>query len=449
MNVLILGSGAREHALYHAIQKSKLVKAVYGLPGNSGFQPESLVTGISITDFDSILNFVESKDIKLIVVGPEEPLALGIKDFFLSKKSDTFVFGPDANSSQLEASKAFAVNYMQKNNIPTAKSYISHSLSDSLHIIEEHSLPVVIKVNGLARGKGVSIHTNKEEAKNKLQEIFVNKLFGKAGESVVIQSFMNGKEASLFALMNGKEAIYLPKAQDYKPVFDDNRGPNTGGMGAISPAKHLTEEQMSFVHRRVVTPILKDFSYTGILYIGLMVHSNRFDDISVVEFNCRFGDPEIQTILPILEVELLPYFLWSCGHSEIVSKVKANGFYYLPFKNQISINVVLTAQGYPSSQPKEIYFSIPQAPKGVQVIHASTTLVTLPNTEDHTYTHVSQGGRILNIIATSSNIIMARALAYNYIKDFSKMNATQMSKFHFRRDIGLSHVAMSAQKKLA
>ncbi len=451
VNVLILGSGAREHALYHAILGSRLASSVYALPGNAGFQPESLVTGISITKFDSILSFVESKNIGLIIVGPETPLALGIKDFFSSKKPDVFVFGPDANSSQLEASKAFAVKYMQKRNIPTAESRISHSLHDSLHIIEEHSLPVVIKVDGLAGGKGVSIHKNKEEAKSKLKEIFVDKTFGKAGESVVIQSFMCGRETSLFALMNGKEAIYLPKVQDYKPVFDRNQGPNTGGMGAYSPTEHLTEEQISFVHRRIVVPILEDFSYTGVLYIGLMVHSNRFDDVSVLEFNCRFGDPEIQTILPLLEVDILPYLFWACGCSEVVPKVKANDFYYLPSKNQASVNVVLTARGYPNSHAKEIPFSIPKTPQGVQVVHASTMFAkpSSGGSHDYAHTYVSQGGRILNIIGTTSNIAMARELVYNYIKDFSKANAEEMIKFHFRQDIALLDFVVNSQGKLA
>ncbi len=436
MRILILGSGARENALYCALQKSNLSEIVYVLPGNAGIQSKLLVKGVSVIDFDSILKFVKLNNINLLVVGPEIPLALGIKDFFIKYKPDTLVFGPDAKAAKLEASKSFAIKYMQQNDIPTAKSHISYLLDDALKIVQKHALPIVIKADGLAGGKGVSIHYNREEVKNKLTEIFVDKFLGKAGNSIIIQSFMKGKEASLFAICNGKEAIYLPATQDYKPIFENNQGPNTGGMGAHLPTEHLTEEQISFVHKKIVTPILKDFSYTGVLYIGLMIHSNDSEDISVVEFNCRFGDPEIQTILAILETDILPYFLWACGHSKMIPKVKANGFYYIPFKNKASVNVVLSAKGYPGNYSKNIIFSLPKIPDKIQVIHATTSFCNR-NRKGNIQQYFSQGGRILNIIATDYDINTARDLAYSYLDDFSKINFNQISNFYFRKDIAL------------
>ena len=448
MRILVLGSGARENALYHALHRSHLSDSVYVMPGNAGSPPNSLVRGVPLTDFDAVLSFVAEKNIDLVVVGPEEPLARGIKDFFSEKKPGVRVFAPDKKAAQLEASKCFAAEYMKKTNIPTAESQACHSWEDSLKVLEKHPLPVVVKVDGLAAGKGVSIHHSKDGAKGALKNIFLDQFFGDAGKSVLIQSFMQGREVSLFAICNGKEAIYLPNAQDYKPAWEGDQGPNTGGMGAYSPAKHLTEAQVAFAHKRIVTPILNDFSYTGVLYIGLMVHSEHPEDISVVEFNCRFGDPELQTILPLLEADIVPYILWSCGHSEMIPKVKASGFYHLPFKNEAAVNVVLAAQGYPGAYSKEIPFTLPPVPENLQVIHGATAFAG--RQDDHQGDqYISQGGRILNIIGTAQNIDSAREMVYGYIEQFKKQNADQISKFHFRKDIASVTSIPNSKEKMA
>ena len=436
MRVLVLGSGGRENALYLTFLKSPITEKVYGLPGNGGFSFESSIQASSIidmNDFSGILKIIERYDIQLVVVGPEMPLASGIKDFFAYHKPKLLVFGPNQASSQLEASKKFAVEYMKKRGIPTAESVICESFEDALNAIQNHSWPLVIKADGLAAGKGVSIHSNMEEAKSRLKEIFHDKLFGKAGEKVVLQTWMQGTEASLFAICNGKEAIYLPGARDYKPAFDDNAGPNTGGMGSFAPSDVLTEEQIAFIHKNITKPILQDFSYTGLLYIGLMVHSDLDHDLSVVEFNCRFGDPETQTILPILETGLLPYMLWSCGHTELVPKVEARGFYHVPYKKEYSVNVVLASEGYPGDYVKDIAFYVPESNKNVMVIHAGTV-----HSREHSYEYVSTGGRILNIIGLGKSLHEAREAAYEYIQLFCSHNSEVMPKFHFRKDIALS-----------
>ena len=436
MRILVLGAGGRENALYLNFLKSSITEKVYAWPGNGGFPSESLIQASSISnmnDFSGMLKIIENHDIQLVVVGPEIPLASGIQDFFAHHKPKLLVFGPNQASSQLEASKKFAVEYMKKRGIPTAESIVCESFEDALSAIQNHSWPLVIKADGLAAGKGVSIHKNIEEAESKLKEIFQNKIFGKAGEKVVLQTWMQGTEASLFALCNGKEAVYLPGARDYKPAFDENIGPNTGGMGSFAPSDVLTEEQIAFVHKNITKPILQDFSYTGLLYIGLMVHSDLAHDLSVVEFNCRFGDPEIQAILPILETDLLPYVLWSCGHTELIPKVEARGFYHIPYKNEYSVNVVLTAKGYPEDYKKNIPFYVPELNENVMVIHAGTV-----HSHDHPDKYLSTGGRILNIIGLGKSLNEAREKAYEYIQLFQSQNSQVMSKFHFRKDIALS-----------
>ena len=429
VRVLILGSGGREDALYKKIKKSSLIDLVYILPGNGGSLAEGQVSDIGLDDFESIAHFAGQKQIQMIIVGPETPLASGIKDFFATRKPHLLVFGPEQNAALLEASKIFAVEYMQKEDIPTARSIVCNSLEESLQNLKDHSLPVVIKADGLAAGKGVSIHLDRKDAEKRLYQIFNHKIFGEAGEKILLQECLQGQEASLFAICNGKDAIYLPHARDYKPVFDNDKGPNTGGMGAYCPGNILTQDQVKFIDQNITQKIIRDFSYTGVLYIGLMVHSKNHDGISVVEFNCRFGDPEIQCILPILESDIMPYLIWSCGKSEMIPKVQANGFYYLPYKNLCSVNVVLAANGYPDTYQKDILFALPEPVEDVQIIHAGT--------KKKESIYVSTGGRILNMVAIAQNFHDGRKKVYGFIESFRIANPKSFEKFQFRKDIAL------------
>ena len=429
MKILIIGSGGREDALYQKIKRSNLVELVYILPGNGGSFSGEQVRDIDPKDFKSIAHFADQKQIQLIIVGPEEPLASGIKDFFSARKPHVMLFGPDKNAAQLEASKAFAVEYMQKNNIPTAKTLIHDSLEKSLDSLKKHSLPIVLKVDGLAFGKGVSIHSDRGKATQKLYQIFNEKIFGNAGERILIQKYLKGREASLFAISNGQEAVYLPHARDHKAVFEGDKGPNTGGMGAYCPGNVLTNEQIKFIDQNITQKILRDFSYKGVLYIGLMVHSKKKDDLSVVEFNCRFGDPEIQCILPLLESDIVPYFLWSSGRSKMIPRIQADGFYWIPHKNLCSVSTVLAAKGYPNTYEKDIPFTLPKPQKDIQTVHASTC-----KKNDF---YLSTGGRILNIIACGENFHTARKKVYDFIESFKIANPKVFEKFYFRRDIAL------------
>lgn len=432
MNVLVLGSGGREHALFLKIKSSPLAGEVYMAPGNGGIAAENKIAdGMihDVLDFEGILKTVDQYNIEMLVVGPEVPLAAGIKDYFQDKRPRLMVFGPDKNSAQLEASKVFSFEFMEKANIPTAKSAVASNLEEALATVEAFQLPVVIKADGLAAGKGVSIHQEAAEARERCQEIFNGQIFGEAGSRVLIQEFMPGKEASLFALCDGKEAIYLPTACDYKRAFDNGQGPNTGGMGSFSPGNILTPEHIKKAHSDIVQKVLDEFQYTGVLYVGLMING---DDLSVVEFNCRLGDPETQCVLPMMESDLLPYLIWSCGGGEKGSeepfRIQQDGYRNVPAKPGYCINVVLAAKGYPSSDyQKEISLQLPeQLPDNLHLVHAGTKVSN--------GRLLSSGGRILSVVAYDKIPEAAQKKVYEFIESLKKLN--DFSKLHYRLDIG-------------
>ncbi len=429
MRILVLGGGGREAALYQALKQSKLAEHVYISQENGGIPKSDLAPINDPSKFEHIADFVKENVIQLIIVGSEVPLAKGIKNYFLHFLPQVMLFGPNLSSSRLEASKSFAVEYMIRNNIPTAKTHICDNLKDAMEKIRDHTLPLVIKADGLASGKGVSIHYNQKSASQELSKIFNQKIYGTAGDKVLLQEFLRGREASLFALCNGKEAIYLPTAQDYKPAFDGNQGPNTGGMGSYCPASVLNEGHVGFIHQNIMKKILKDFQYTGILYIGLMIHSEKAEDVSVVEFNVRFGDPETQSVLPMLKEDILPYLLWSCGREEFVPKIQKNGFQYMPQKTGACVNVVIASKGYPGRHEKNIFFVLPEKiPKNIHIIHAGD------KAKKNGYE--SKGGRILSIVGRGMNLNSAKKNVYDFIQSMKEKNRQTFAKFHFRIDIG-------------
>ena len=421
MNILILGAGGRELSIYDKLKQSNQIKNLY----LSSIDMPSL----DILNFEKLETIIVQNKIDILVVGPETPLANGVKNYFQKQLPKLYIFGPDKQSARLEASKRFAIEYMQSKNIKTAETKFVSSFEEADNVIKTMSLPFVIKVDGLAAGKGVSIHKDIKDAQNKLKDIFHANLFKDAGKQVLIQSFMNGTEASLFAVCNGQEAIYLPVAKDYKPVFDNNIGANTGGMGSYCPNDLLTTEQKEYIHKKIVMSILKDFHYSGILYIGLMLHSTKDDDISVVEFNCRLGDPEAQVILPMIEADLLPYILWGCQVPNVlVDKIKNKSIYQIPQREGSMVNVVITAQGYPQSYEKNIYFELP-TPQDSQLQYL------LAGATKQGSGYVSTGGRVLNITSYADSTAHAREKVYRYIHEFKKINDHFHNKFHFRTDI--------------
>lgn len=433
MNTLVLGSGGREHAIFTKLQQSDTISNIFFAPGNAGVVTSSKLS-FDILDFAQVLSVCKKNDIELIFVGPEAPLAEGIKDYFTENAPEIKVFGPDKNTARLESSKVFSQKFMQGVGIPTAQSIIiteSSTQQETEKAIDDLGLPIVVKVDGLAAGKGVSIHKEKAEAVTTIKQITQDKSFGDAGKQVLLQSFMQGTEASLFALCNGKEAVFLPTARDYKRAYDHNEGPNTGGMGSFCPGDVLTDDHIDFIHEKIVGPVLNEFSYTGILYIGLMVYSSKADDLSVVEFNCRLGDPETQCVLPMIDTDLMPYVLWSCGDNKIeIAKVKKGNSYYLPKKPGASVNVVLAAKGYPGKYDKGHSLVIPKKmPDSVSIVHAGTSIKE--------GSLVSSGGRVLSVIAQENDLQSARETVYGFIETLESQN-NNFENYFVRRDIGIS-----------
>lgn len=314
MNILLLGSGGREHALAWKLSRSPLCKNLWIAPGNGGTRNNGTNVNISATDFDALAAFALEKTIDMVVVGPEDPLVLGVVDYFKAAPSLQHipVIGPDKLGAQLEGSKAFAKQFMMKYNVPTAgyMEFDSTNVNDGLAYINSLTPPIVLKADGLAAGKGVLIIQDKEEAKAALKDMILESRFGDASKKVVIEEFLDGIEFSVFVLTDGTSYKILPPAKDYKRVGEGDTGLNTGGMGAISPVPFVTEELMRVVEETVVKPTIagikaEGMDYKGFVYIGLIKVG---DEPKVIEYNCRLGDPETEVVIPLLETDLVKLF---------------------------------------------------------------------------------------------------------------------------------------------
>lgn len=417
MKVLLIGSGGREHALAFKLKQSPLLKELKVFSGNGGFEPSEILskTSMDLNDKKSVQSFVKKEAFDLVVVGPEDPLVNGISDWM--EEISVLCFGPSAYCSQLEGSKDFAKKLMQELGIPTAayKTFIEYKSAREYALSQK--LPLVIKADGLAAGKGVSVCTEYTEVETALSDIFEKKKFGASGNQVVIEEFMDGEEASVFALCDGENYLMLPAAQDHKRAFDEDRGPNTGGMGAYAPAPIVTQELYKKIAERVFDPMLKGLKakghpYKGLLYAGLMI--GKDNELRIVEFNCRFGDPETQVILLLLETDLLSILL-NCAKGNLGNTI-------LSMKAESAVTVVLAAEGYPSEYKKDIPLSLKSTPEGIVVFHAGTHLK-----ENQLY---SNGGRVLNITATGKDLAKAIQNVYRYIDEL------KIDGLFYRKDIG-------------
>jgi len=305
MNILVVGGGGREHALVWKISQSPLVEKIYCAPGNPGIEESAECIDIKQNDIDGLLNFARKKSIDLTVVGPEDPLVAGIVDEFESQGLK--IFGPSQKAAEIEGSKAFSKYILDKYKIPTADCIIFDRFDEAESYLKEVKYPTVVKADGLAAGKGTFICETEDQALTAISKIMVEKTFGDSGSKVLIEEFMKGEEASILGFMDGKNIAYLPSSQDHKVIFDKDEGPNTGGMGAYAPAPIITEEMFTRICKEVFEPTVKamaleDRPYRGVLYAGLMITA---DGPKVVEFNCRFGDPETQAILPLIDSDLV------------------------------------------------------------------------------------------------------------------------------------------------
>jgi len=415
MKVGIIGSGGREHAICHTLNKSKKIDEIYCFPGNAGTAQIAKNIIINLEDFDEIKNFILSNNIDLIIVGPEKPLVDGIVDFL--ENHQIKVFGPSKIASQLEGSKIFTKQLCKKYNIPTAKFEIFTNIDDANKFIEKTDYPLVIKADGLASGKGVYLCDYKDEAKVAIKEIFEGK-FGKA-KNLLIEEFLKGEEMSYFIISDGKTIKNFETAQDHKRVQEGDKGKNTGGMGAYSPSRLINNELEKKIIKKIIEPTIKGLKdigtcYKGFLYAGLMIVKN---EPYLIEYNVRMGDPECQTILPKLSSDLLELFIACCNESLNEKKIK--------WQNKKSMCIVLCSKGYPDDFKKNVLIkniNKIQLQKNEYCYHAGTKKV-----ENKIY---AVGGRVLNFVCLSEDFSKSRVQIFDLIYSLNWDNG------FFRKDIG-------------
>ena len=419
MKIAILGSGGREHALALSIHNSKKTQKIYCLPGNAGTANIAENININVDDFDLIYDFVKKKDINLVIVGPEKPLVNGIVDFL--EKKNVLVFGPKKKSAQLEGSKIFTKKICEKYKIPTAKFGIFESKKLANDFVQKTQMPTVIKADGLASGKGVYICNDLLQCQDAIEEIFNGK-FGIA-KNVLIEEFLEGEEMSFFIISDGKNFKFFQTAQDHKRVGEGDTGKNTGGMGAYSPSNIINDNLYEKIINQIIKPTLvaiKDLEedYTGFLYAGLMVkNGNPY----LIEYNVRMGDPECQTILPLLKSDFLDLII-ACKKEELDS-------FDIKWKDMKSMCVVLCANGYPDDYKKNIEIkniSNLKMKSDNFLFHAGTTI-----TEKKIF---SIGGRVLNFVSIDADLNNARKKILNQI------NELNWNEGFFRRDIGFKAI---------
>ena len=415
MRVLVIGSGGREHALAWKIAQSPLVKKVFCAPGNAGTVNVAENIDIPSDNIDALLQFATVTAIGLTIVGPEQPLVKGLVDSF--EESGLRVFGPSQRAAEIEGSKVFCKDLMKKYGIPTAR-YESFDSPDQVKLFTKEDEPVVVKASGLAAGKGVILCSNAEEARSAVQSIMQEKAFGNAGDQVVVEEFLTGQEVSLLAFTDGKTVLPLDSAQDHKAAFDGDKGPNTGGMGAYSPALVFTEELKQQVIDEIMIPTVRAMAkegryYRGILYAGLMLTESG---PKVLEFNARFGDPETQPIMMRIKNDIVPIFE-ACIDGTLAKQS-------LQWRQEPTVCVVMAAKGYPSSyeKGKEISGLNSDENRQVVVFHAGTKL--------ENGKVLTNGGRVLGVTALGSDINQAIKNAY------SAVDKIKWDGIHYRKDIG-------------
>ena len=419
MNILLLGSGGREHCLAWKMVQSSLCDELFIAPGNSGTALHGTNLDIGVSDFDQLKIAIHDHKIDMVVVGPEVPLVEGVYDMIKQDAtiSKTMVLGPSKNGALLEGSKAYSKQFMEDHNIPTAayQKFTTHQLEEAFRFIDEQEAPIVLKADGLAAGKGVVIAQSKEEAKVELKEMLSGK-FGAAGNEVVIEQYLNGIECSIFVLTDGKDYVLLPNAKDYKRIGVGDTGLNTGGMGAISPVPFVDDELMEKITKKVIEPTLKGIQdrqliYEGFVFIGLMIVEG---EPFVIEYNCRMGDPETEAVIPRIESDLVQLFI------DVANGNLANAT--IEISDQHAATVVLASGGYPEQYEKGKSIEGLSTIKDSIIFHAGMKKVE--------NSLVTNGGRVMAITTLSNNL--------NSSLTQSKKVASQL-KFegkYFRHDIG-------------
>ncbi|MEC4674735.1 MAG: phosphoribosylamine--glycine ligase [Nitrospirota bacterium] len=416
MKILVVGSGGREHALVWKLAQSPRVSKIFCAPGNAGIGQIATCVPLTVEDISGLASFAEKESIALTVVGPEASLALGIADTFRQRKLK--VFGPTKNAARVESSKAFAKDLMVRQHIPTPEARSFESLAPALEYLGARPVPIVIKADGLAQGKGVVVAQSHAEAKDALTNMLDRHVFGKAGQRVLIEDCVKGEELTVMAFADGKTVVPMVAAQDHKRIGEGDTGPNTGGMGAYAPAPLVTSMLLNRILKEVLYPAIDGLTrvgspFYGVLYAGLMIHNG---DPYVLEFNARFGDPETQVVLPLLKTDLVDILEAVVEHRLDQMNIE--------WSDQSALCVALTSGGYPGSYDKGFPISgldEDWTPEGVVVFHAGTAV------KDTRI--VTAGGRVLGVTGTGDDLAVARDKAYSAVQkiDFEGM--------YFRKDI--------------
>ncbi len=416
MNILVIGSGGREHALVHKIKQDG-IKTIYCAPGNAGIEELAQCVPVKADDVQGLLAFAREKKISLTIAGPEVPLQAGIVDTFTA--NGLTIFGPTQQAAMLETSKAFAKKLLKKYGIPTPAFEVFDSSADALDYVKTRSFPLVIKADGLAAGKGVIIAEELSEATGAIKDIMDKRIFGDAGKVLLIEEFLRGAESSYFVISNGNTFMPAGTARDYKRLHDHDHGPNTGGMGSLSPSDKLTPEIEEKITKRIISPLMEALRqegivYKGVLYTGIMIVNG---DPSVLEFNVRFGDPETQALLPRIENDLVSVFMDSAKGRMFAEPIT--------LKRDASVCVVMASQGYPASPKTGIPID------GLKDAVGKDTFIFHAGTKNEKGIIKTAGGRVLGITALGETVRTAREKVYRAV------NTIVFEGSQYRRDIGL------------
>lgn len=415
MKIAVVGSGGREHAIIWKLLENKKIDKIFALPGNGGISQLAECIDIGADKIDEICDFAEKEAVDMVVVGPEVPLAMGLVDML--NERGIKAFGPDKNCAQLEASKAFTKEFLERHNIPTARYKEYTEVEGLLSDIGIYGFPMVIKADGLASGKGVVIAENAEDAEKAIRDMMELKVFGDAGSKIVVEEYLSGIEASCLCFVDENSIVPMASAQDYKRVFDGDKGLNTGGMGTYSPSLMFTDEIEKEVRENILEPTLAGFKkdgmkFKGVLFVGLMLTK---DGVKVIEFNNRFGDPETQSVLSRLDTDL--YSILDAVTENRLSEID------IKWKEERAVCVVMASEGYPEEYPTGIEITGLEDVEGAVVFHAGTKL------SDGKL--VTSGGRVLCVTSMGKTHDEARALAYKNVEKI------QFKGAHYRKDIGL------------
>ncbi len=416
MKVLVIGGGGREHAVISKLKESKRISTIIAMPGNAGISEIATCVNIGTKEIDKILEYLEKDPVDLVVVTPDDPLALGLVDALNERKIRAF--GPVARAAEIESSKAFAKNLMKKYGIPTGDFEIFDNYEKALEFLENSKYPIVIKASGLALGKGVLICNSKQEAKDTVFDMMKNEVFGKSGHTIIIEEFLQGPEVTVLAFTDGKTISTMPSSQDHKRVFDGDKGLNTGGMGAFSPSKNYTLDIESYCVENIFIPTINALAqegrkFKGVIYFQMMLTQNG---PKVIEYNARFGDPETQALMPLLKTDLLDIF-------EAIIDERLDDL-HIQWEDLASVTVVLASKGYPQDFVKGYEIS------GLDKLDDSSLTLYHMGTKEDKGRIVTNGGRVLSLTAKADTIDQAMKKVYKNIE------RVQFKDMHFRKDIG-------------